>query len=256
MRPETEQELLLRTQGLNKILDVGGAHHMFPSATHMIDVLSYEEAQEQWGSYGKSTELPPGHWIKLDVCDRTPWPYPDNFFDFVICDHVLEDVRDPIHVCTELSRVAKAGYIETPSPLLELTRGINAEGPWAGYFHHRWLVQTQNNELRFTYKPHFLTSSRRFHFPSRYMERWLSENRGYTCLYWEGEIQAQENVVVSRPEMERVIESFILSECGEILPIKYARLKRSIWEIGKQLAKKYGLVEKLRPVASKIWNRF
>ena len=257
MRPETEQELLRRTQGLKKILDVGGAHHMFPTATHVIDILSYEESRKEWGFYAKNNELPSGQWIKLDICDRTPWPFPDDYFDFAICDHVLEDVRDPIHVCSELSRVAKAGYIETPSPLLELTRGINEEGTsWTGYFHHRWLVQTQDKELRFTYKPHFLMSSRRFHFPSSFIERWITEKRAYTCLYWEDVLLAEENIVVSRPEMESFIETFILEERGEILPIRYARFKRLAWEMGKELADKYGLRDTLRPLASKIWKRF
>src|SRR5205823_3650385 len=39
------------------------------------------------------------------------------------------------------SRVAKAGYIETPSPFAECCRGVDAESPvWRGYVHHHSIV--------------------------------------------------------------------------------------------------------------------
>lgn len=42
-------------------------------------------------------------------------PFKDKEFDYVICNQVLEHVEDPIAFVEELARVAKAGYIETPS---------------------------------------------------------------------------------------------------------------------------------------------
>jgi hypothetical protein len=69
---------------------------------------------------------------------------------------LLEDVRDPIWVCSELLRVSKAGYIEVPSRVCEQSLGV--ENPrHAGYYHHRWLV-TKNDEggLDFRLKPHLL----------------------------------------------------------------------------------------------------
>jgi hypothetical protein len=40
-----------------------------------------------------------------------------------------------------MSRVGKAGYIETPSPICELARGVDGSSPpYRGYHHHRFIV--------------------------------------------------------------------------------------------------------------------
>lgn len=46
--------------------------------------------------------------------DAADMPFADNAFDYAICSHVLEHVTDPDAVVSELTRVAKAGYIELP----------------------------------------------------------------------------------------------------------------------------------------------
>jgi hypothetical protein len=89
------------------------------------------------------------------LCERKPWPFADRQFDFASCTHVLEDLRDPLWVCSELQRVAKAGYIETPSRIVEQSRGV--EHPlYAGFYHHRWLVSVEEGALCFRFKPHSL----------------------------------------------------------------------------------------------------
>ena len=42
-------------------------------------------------------------------------PFKNNEFDYAICTHVLEHVSDPTAFLKEQCRVAKRGYIETPS---------------------------------------------------------------------------------------------------------------------------------------------
>lgn len=46
-------------------------------------------------------------------------PFADKEFDYVICHHVLEHSNDPAQFIREITRVGKAGYIETPSLLGE-----------------------------------------------------------------------------------------------------------------------------------------
>ena len=46
--------------------------------------------------------------------DAADMPFADHAFDYVICSHVLEHVPDPPRVIGELTRVAKAGYVEVP----------------------------------------------------------------------------------------------------------------------------------------------
>jgi hypothetical protein len=145
-----------------KVVDVGGGAAPFPRADYVIDAIPYEKLGT--GSDGNIHEqlgIEPRYsaerWIQTDLCGRRPWPIADKSFDFAICSHLLEDIRDPIWVCSELRRIAKAGYIESPSRVVEQSKGV--ENPrHAGYFHHRWLITRSQKGLEFRHKPHVLHS--------------------------------------------------------------------------------------------------
>jgi hypothetical protein len=67
-------------------------------------------------------------------------PFRAGAFAFVIASHIAEHVEDPDGFCRELSRVARAGYIETPSPLAD----------WALHEdYHIWRVSQRGGVLRF-----------------------------------------------------------------------------------------------------------
>ena len=66
---------------------------------------------------------------------RDRLPFGDKEVDFLYCRHTLEDLLDPGWTISEISRVAKSGWIETPSMASELARGV--EGMWRGFHHHR-----------------------------------------------------------------------------------------------------------------------
>lgn len=134
-----------------KVLDVGGASSPFKRANYIIDIVPFEQinTDQQRGSgtalFTKDT------YVQHDICARTPWPFPDKFFDYSFCSHVLEDIRDPLWVCSEIMRVSKAGYIEIPSRLFETTFNLEAKG-LCGATHHRWLIDLFEGKLRFTFK--------------------------------------------------------------------------------------------------------
>jgi hypothetical protein len=141
-----------------RVVDVGGGGSPFPRADYVLDAIPFERqghlARQELGISPRYTR---DTWVVLDVCRRRPWPFPDGYFDFAVCSHLLEDVRDPVWVCQELARVAKSGYIETPSRVVEQSLGV--EHPcYAGYLHHRWLVEEVGGELQFRLKPHSLHS--------------------------------------------------------------------------------------------------
>ena len=118
------------------VLEIGPGRVPFPRATHFVDWLSH-------GAVADSA---------LTRCDlqRDALPFADKSWDFVYCRHVLEDLYDPFHLCDEMSRVAKAGYIEVPSPLAEICRGIDGGSPpWRGYHHHRYFVWSKDGILQF-----------------------------------------------------------------------------------------------------------
>ena len=142
---ENARRLLKTIPVSAKVVDVGGGAAPFPRADYVIDAMPYEKLGA--GSDGNIHEklgIEPRYsedrWIQTDLCDRRPWPIADKAFDFAICSHLLEDIRDPIWVCSELRRISKAGYIESPSRMVEQSKGV--ENPrHAGYYHHRWLIK-------------------------------------------------------------------------------------------------------------------
>lgn len=228
MRPEAEAEIEPRLPKNARVLDIGAAREPFRRATHIVDMLTRAEARATFGRYFNDPPIADANWIAVDVCDSKPLPFPDKFFDFVVCSHTLEDIRDPIRVCQEMSRVAKAGYIECPSPLLELTKGVDrAGGSWVGYAHHRWIVSTASGGLEFVMKPHFVHGSTRFHFSPGFADA-LSAERRFTKLFWTGAVEARERVFVSRDDLEAHIEGRIRAEIGDRWSMRRARASRWI----------------------------
>jgi len=145
-----------------KVIDIGGGAAPFPRADYVIDAMPYQSrGSGSDGNIDRQLQIEPRYsadtWIQADLCSHKPWPIEDKAFDFAICSHLLEDIRDPIWVCSEMQRIAKAGYIETPSRVVEQSRGV--ENPrHAGYYHHRWLISREGNRLEFRHKPHVLHS--------------------------------------------------------------------------------------------------
>lgn len=54
-----------------------------------------------------------------------------------------EDIQNPDFAFSEMIRVSKEGFIETPSPLIEVTRNVDANDltrAFCDYIHHRYIV--------------------------------------------------------------------------------------------------------------------
>ena len=108
------------SQNFTKILEIGPGVRPFKHASHTIDYLPTNEKN-------KTSVL---H-IKLDL-DTDTFPFEDNYFDFVYCRHVLQELNHPVNAYNEMTRVAKNGFIETPSPLAEALR----YNIYSGYGYH------------------------------------------------------------------------------------------------------------------------
>jgi len=121
-----------------KVLEIGPGFEPFEKATHFCGWTDEE------GSRLKN-------YTKVNVSEDK-LPYADKEFDFVYLRHVIEDLWNPINCLNEISRVAKEGWIETPSPLCEMTKGVdgqeNFDAPWRGYAHHRYIVWNNNETLK------------------------------------------------------------------------------------------------------------
>jgi hypothetical protein len=145
------------------------------------------------GSYGEGPErFSSETWVQRDICDREPWPFEDDFFDFALCVTTLEDVRDPVWVCSELSRVAKAGYVEVPTPIAELMYGV--DGRFLGHSHHRWLIFPRDGGLEFMHKPHSIHDDWRLWVVPRWGAK-LTLRDQLEPVFWEGSLPAREKLV-------------------------------------------------------------
>jgi len=178
----------------DRVLDVGGWYVPFRRATHVLDVFPYE-TRGTGGYQGPEKEsFSRDTWIQHDICSRVPWPFPDRSFDFVTCSHVLEDIRDPIWVCQEMMRVAKAGYIEVPSIEAELSIGMESRH-WAGHQHHHWLVEMKGDRVVFEMKPHFIMGRWRFHLPASYGAALRDEQR-VQWMFWKERFEVEETMII------------------------------------------------------------
>ncbi len=184
------------------VLDVGGWAVPFPRADWMLDLGTYETRGE-WGYDGDRADerFTPATWVQRDVCAREPWPFADGQFDFAVCSHTLEDVRDPVWVCSELSRVARAGYVETPSRLEEQSWGV--QGEWAGWGHHHWIVEVVDDRLEFLFKHHLV------HTPGYHLRAFPDGGSRTTWLWWEGTVPARERLTLDPLELDADLRGFV-----------------------------------------------
>ena len=105
-----------------RVLEIGPGNVPFFRSTHFIDHV-------------------PGENVYICDIQYERFPFEDNYFDFIYSRHVAEDLFTFKNFLEEMSRVGKAGYIETPSPAAEICRGVDGNSPkWRGYHHHNFVV--------------------------------------------------------------------------------------------------------------------
>jgi SAM-dependent methyltransferase len=154
-----------------KVLDVGPGHAPFKRANVSVDFVDV-----------------PGvaNLVKCDLANE-PLPFADKEFDFVYARHILEDMFNPFPLIKEMQRVGKAGYIECPSPIAELGRGVDGGSPpFRGFHHHRYITWMFGKELRLISKYPFVEYLK---FDDAAIDKMLAQDRYWnTYCCWEGEI--------------------------------------------------------------------
>ncbi|QOV90635.1 methyltransferase domain-containing protein [Humisphaera borealis] len=158
-------------------------------------------------------------WVQRDICARERWPFADKQFDFAVCSHTLEDLRDPLWVCSELIRVAKRGYLEVPSREWETCRG--AEHPrLAGLSHHRWLIDIEGNRIRFLQKFHLIHSHWSYSFPASHLSRMPLE-RTVKWIWWQDGFEFEELTIHGLDNQRAALREYVQS----VAPYSAARLR-------------------------------
>ncbi|MGB0629373.1 MAG: methyltransferase domain-containing protein [Alphaproteobacteria bacterium] len=191
---------------LPTVLDVGGWHNPFNLATHVLDIMPYETRRTHEALDPEDAErFSEDTWLIHDACAGN-WPWPDDYFDFSICSHTLEDVRDPIVITSELARVSKSGYIEVPSWAREIfikdrfwrLRMIGGKSPEIGFPHHRWLCELNDGELHFYQKDAHIGLDRKNYISRADLGRKkMTESEAGIGIFWNDTITAREIIVTS-----------------------------------------------------------
>lgn len=232
-------EVLRRIGPRDRVLDVGGWGRCFNRADAVIDKHPYETRGTAYAERlglgpqgGASERFDASTWVCRDLCDREPWPFPDQSFDFCTCSHTLEDIRDPLWVCSEMRRVARAGYIECPSPAFELTRGREAFVP-VGLSHHFWLVEVRGDAITFLPKLHHLHGDPRLSIPAA-VGAALPLDQQVTWLFWEGTFTAKEGWPHREPIEQLVAALTAGAALDDAGPIG-AAAERRIFELSRAL---------------------
>lgn len=116
-----------------RVLDVGSGQSPFVRADVLLERYVHDDEHRAGSSV--DTEDP-----RLVVGDALDMPFADGAFDFVVASHIAEHVEDPARLCRELTRVARAGYIETPGAIGDFL----LREPF-----HVWRVRKHAGGLRF-----------------------------------------------------------------------------------------------------------
>jgi hypothetical protein len=137
------RELCSQWTGQELVVEIGPGWTPWPLATEFIDLYDWKPLAKEAFSPDDPRKI-----HRIDV-SRSSLPYGDKQVDFLYCRHVLEDLDNPLQLCAEIDRVAKAGYIETPSPVEEFCRGVDGavRPSWRGHKHHRFLIWHEGGEL-------------------------------------------------------------------------------------------------------------
>lgn len=169
-----------------RVLDIGGWERPFNRADVVLDIMPYE-TRKKHNAFPQDMEerFTKDTWIQKDFTNGLP--FEDNEFDFVICGHVLEDIKNPVALAKELMRVSKAGYIEFPTRAYEMQTSAEAlpnSHKYVGYNHHRWLIEVQGNKLIFIMKRTMYSAMR--------ILRCRTVARKFEPFFWEGSFELEE----------------------------------------------------------------
>jgi len=137
--PIEEVTKYVASKANGKVLELGPGQVPFEKATHFCGHSEVEKSRFE----------------NYSMCDFSSqvFPYKDKEFDFVYARHVVEDLYNPKHFLKECKRIAKAGYFETPSPLVETSKYIEGDkSEHKGYHHHFSYVWSRFKEINLLHK--------------------------------------------------------------------------------------------------------
>jgi len=109
--------------------------------------------------------------VKPDIChnlDKFPYPFKDNFFDYVYADNVLEHLEDLMKTMEELNRITKKeGIIEIIVPLAPTMHAFRDPTHKLFFTYRTFEYFLKNNGLNYYSKARFEIVERKIVFHNR-----------------------------------------------------------------------------------------
>lgn len=182
----------LRIKKNERVLEVGSGHNPH----YRSDVIVEKFIDSNDHRCGDVKIYPHQTFVHADGNDL---PFGDKEFDYVICNQVLEHTEDPARFIEEQCRVAKRGYMETPSLI----------GEWLfPKASHKWVILEIDDKLVL-----FEKSKMPGNYGNNYGELFLNylpyQSLPYKLLWF-----TEGNLMINRYEWKDNID-FIVNPCDE-----------------------------------------
>lgn len=163
------------------VLEIGSGSRPWPRADVLVDRFLDDPDGQRGGGPLHRDRRP------LVIAAGERLPFKDKVFDYVYSAHVVEHAEDLVRMLGEMSRVAKAGFIECPNPLLERLLDMPQ---------HRWYIAQVDGALLAAPKTPGNTLTRRedrfyFHLLSDHYLVRRHWSRFVTRLHWQGSIECR-----------------------------------------------------------------
>lgn len=139
--PKTRFDLDIKRK--DRVLEVGGGHNPHPRSNVVVDKFVDT-------NFHRSGDIKVLKHQQFLNADGENLPFADKEFDYVICCQVLEHVENPVRFLSEQFRVAKRGYIETPSLLGEYLFPRESH-KWILHEYKDVLYLVDKKKINFTY---------------------------------------------------------------------------------------------------------
>lgn len=192
------------------VVDLGGGYGCLARADWVVDLMPYATAVSQFGTYGPGQRRHTSDtWVVQDLCNPLT-RFVDKQFDYCFCSQTVEDVRDPIGLIREISRIARSGFISTIHWTYEINAQISTQfgaprDDFVGYWHHRWSVNVRNGRFEFVVKPPFVHYDLDYKVPIKAQMIHAS---------WSDNIEATEIMYPGSASRQQYID-FLMSIWGE-----------------------------------------
>jgi|MDTC01.2.fsa_nt_gb hypothetical protein len=122
-------------------------------------------------------------------------------YDYCICNHTLEDLRNAPFVANQIGEIAKEGFLSVPSKYQEFTR----IGKDRGYAHHNWIFSVNDNKLSAFPKLNLIEAPI---FDPLAHNGPLNNKKSELYIFWKNSVSLSVKVDIPEDDLKRTNNTF------------------------------------------------